>query len=63
MILAFMKRENWDDGLDERAVDEYLNEKLYEYEKIQTYHPDYVDRRVSILRIYPLSGEEDANEG
>lgn len=34
LILAFMKRENWDEGLDERSVNEYLNEKMYEYEKI-----------------------------
>lgn len=54
MILAFMKRENWEEGLDKRTVEEYLNEKSYEYEIIDTYHPDYVDNRVIIFRIYPL---------
>ena len=45
MIVCFLEREfgNPEDYLESRALEEYLLEAELNYEKIESYHPDYED--------------------
>ena len=54
MIVCFLEREfgNPEDYLESRALEEYLLEAELNYEKIESYHPDYEDYRVKMYRIW-----------
>lgn len=54
MILGFLERDSYilDDFLTCHKLEILLLTKQYEYEKIESYHPDYVDERVQIYKIW-----------
>ena len=53
LVLCFLEREGEsEDYLTSRSVEERLIERELNYERIDQYHPDYVDERVAIYHIW-----------